>query len=99
MKYNDKDLIEILLTSEFNDVEKNEDLKFLLFKFREFYRILHGNMSNKYNEISFIKKKLEEKISSLEKEIYELKVKNSDLQNQIDLMPKKKKSIFRFFGK
>jgi predicted nucleic acid-binding Zn-ribbon protein len=98
MNINDQDLIETLLTSEFEDVQKKDDFKFLLFKFREFYRILHSRLRNKSSDLEFVKKNLEEKISLLEKEIFDLKVRNSDLQNKIDLTPKEKKSRFRFFG-
>ncbi len=98
MNINDQDLIETLLTSEFEDVQKKDDFKFLLFKFREFYRILHSRLGNKSSDLEFVKKNLEEKISLLEKEIFDLKVRNSDLQNKIDLTPKEKKSRFRFFG-
>ncbi len=95
---NDVDLLEMLLTSEFRDVQKKEDFRHLIIKFREFYRILYSRLTNKSSEMEFVKKNLEDKISLLEKEIYDLKVKNAQLQDTIDLSPKPKKSIFRFFG-
>lgn len=97
MNINDVDLLEMLLTSEFKDVQKKEDFRYLLIKFREFYRILYSKLSNKSSDLEFVKKNLEDKISSLEKEIYDLKVRNAQLQDRIDLAPKPKKSIFRFF--
>lgn len=96
MNLSDSDLLEILLTSEFDDVQKKEDFKFLLFKFRYFYRNLYSRFGSKSGDLNSIKKSLEDKISSLEKEIDDLKIKNANLQNKIDLSPKPKK--FRFFN-
>lgn len=92
----DSDLLETLLTSEFDDVQKKDDFKFLLFKFRYFYRNLYSRFTSKSGDLDSMKKILEDKISNLEKELDNLKIKNANLQNQIDLSPKPKK--FRFFN-
>ncbi len=97
MNISDTDLIEILLTSEFEDIHRKEDFKFLLLKFRYFYRILHGKLGIKRGEIESIKMEFENRILKLESEINDLKIRNANLQNKIDLSPKPKKSIFRFF--
>ena len=97
MNINDVDLLELLLTSEFKDIQKKDDFRHLIIKFREFYRILYSKLTNKSSELEFIRKNLEDRISILEKELYDLKVKNAQLQDRIDLSPKPKKSIFGFF--
>jgi hypothetical protein len=76
---NDNELINYLLTSEFDDSELTHDmLRFLLLKFKSFYRIQYGRNQilkddleiktrNSNEEITFLKKKLEE--SNKEKEL------------------------------
>lgn len=94
----DSEILEFLLTSELEDVQKKEDLKDLIFKFRYFYRILHSNLSHKCSDLDFMERNLNQKIKELERENLNLKIQNSDLQNQIDLLPKPNKSKFNFFN-
>ena len=99
MNLKDSDLIHILLTSEFDDVQKKEDFKYLLFRFREFYRILHSKLGVKSGEVDSLNREYQDKIKRLEEKIYSLEVKNASLQDTIDLsLPKKKpkrwKNIF-----
>jgi len=39
---NDKEILDFLMTSDFDGDYSPEELKYLLFKWRYFYRVLHG---------------------------------------------------------
>lgn len=91
---NDNELINYLLTSEFDDNELTHDmLRFLLLKFKSFYRIQYGRnqvlkndleikMRNADEEITYLKKKLEE--SDREKDFFknELEYLENSLLNR-----------------
>lgn len=71
---NDNELLNYLLTSEFDDTELTSDmLRFLLLKFKSFYRVQYGRNQllkddleiktrNTDEEINFLRKKLSESI-------------------------------------
>ena len=102
---NDNELINYLLTSDFDDNELTYDmLRFLLLKFKSFYRIQYGRnqvlkddleikIRNTDEEISYLKKKLEE--SNKEKELAK---KEFDILNN-SLKYRKLTIKERFFGK
>ena len=48
MKFSDQEILELLMTSEFNEGLTQEEAKFLLLKSRYFYRLLFARFENKY---------------------------------------------------
>jgi hypothetical protein len=97
---NNDEILEILMCSDFNDDYKPEEFKYLLFKWRYFYRILHGNKellkSEKEGEI----RKLKEEVKSLNSTIGSLLVE-SDKKDSIikDLIERKLSFKERVLGK
>lgn len=91
----DEDILEFLLTSEFDNNYKNEELKFLLYKFRHFYRILHGKHTTIKGDKDFEISQLNDVIRSLKSDIEKLLIKNADLQNTIDLSKKGRRLTWR----
>lgn len=87
----DEQILEYLMTSDFIETYSPEEYKFLLSKFRYFYRILHGNFSlyktEKEGEIHLLKSSIE----SQNKLIFSEQVKSAELQNQIDFSKKERK--------
>jgi hypothetical protein len=69
---NETDILDFLMTSEFEDNYSPDELKYLLNKWRYFYRLSHG----KYNRLK----------DDSETEIKNLKEKNISLQEENDLM-------------
>lgn len=92
-EYTDDELMDILMTSEFKDDYSPDELKFLLFKWRQFYKIkcgiydrdmtkLNGNIMDLNDKINI----KEHRINDLIKDIY-------DKQNEIYSKDKQIKSI------
>ena len=63
----DDEILEILMTSDFVENLRPEDYKYLLFKFRSFYKLLHGNYQRYKNEKEFIINNLKIDISNIAK--------------------------------
>ena len=59
----DEDILDFLMTSDFNDDLSPEQFRFLLIKFRQFYRI----SANRYNDIEMERKKFNYDLELLEK--------------------------------
>lgn len=72
----DKDILDFLMTSDFNENLTPEESRFLLFKFRYFYRLNHSKSEGLNNVII----DLEEKLKTTEDK---LKITQFDLQSEI----------------
>jgi hypothetical protein len=72
----DKDILDFLMTSEFVDNLTPEETRFLLFKFRYFYRLQHSKMEGLNNIII----DLEDKLKSSEDKLY---VSKFELQTEL----------------
>lgn len=92
---NDDKLFEYLMTSDFIENYKPSEWKFLLIKFRSFYKILRGNKERESEEKSKTIEKMKNELDSLNFQLTQEKIKSSDLQNKIDLSKKKRKLTWR----
>lgn len=72
----DDEIIEYLMTSDFVENYRPEEYKFLLLKFKSFYRILYGNFTRVKGDLQFELDKNKNYANSLE-----LQLENS--QNEI----------------
>jgi len=97
----DNEILEYLMTSDFNEEDlSNDDLKFLLKKYRNFYRILHGMNNRNIIYKDSIIKRLEEEIEKLKKELFMTKKLNAELEDKINNIRNKKLSLKeRIYGK
>jgi hypothetical protein len=86
----DDQILEYLMTSEFIENYKPEEYKFLLHKFRYFYRILHGNHTRIKSDLEFESKHLKLEIDCLKNQFYQEQVKTTELQDKIDLSTKER---------
>lgn len=81
---NETEILDYLMTSDFNEGLTQEEFRFLLLKFRYHYRILYAKLeSQKYKldeKISEISE-IQEKIDKLEKSIAD---KEEELRNEIN---------------
>ena len=91
----DEQILEYLLTQDFIENYKPEEYKFLLHKFRYFYRILHGNHTRNKSDNEFIISQLKLEIDSLKTQVTQEQVKSTELQNKIDLSKKSRKLTWR----
>lgn len=82
----DDEILEFLMTSEFEDDYSPAELKYLLVKWRYFYRLKHGNLERATVNFEGQIRILEEKIKGYEKERLNLQTQLADKQNVIDSM-------------
>lgn len=95
----DDEILDFLMTSEFENDYKPEEFKYLLVKWRYFYRLLHGVSERFKSDILFEMEKKKEIIDLNEKRINSLLIESSDKQNIIDSMKNRKLTFKeRFYG-
>lgn len=99
MTENDE-ILEYLMTSDFDEELNKSELKALLIKFREFYRYMYSVKDNKVIDRDFKIKKIEQEITFMKKEIIKLNFNNSELENEKNLLKRRKLSFMeRIRGK
>lgn len=81
---NDNDIFDFLMTSDFSDDYSPEELKYLLLKWRYFYRILNGNFERTKDDFDGQIRIKSEIIDSLKFEILELQIRLANRENTID---------------
>ncbi len=96
----DEEILDFLMTSDFNEDLSPEQLKFLLLKFRQFYRI----SSNKYNNIEMERKKFDYDLELIKREHSEkMNILEIDYQNLLNkynlILNRKLKLKERLIGK
>lgn len=90
---NDEEILDFLMSSDFDEDYKPEELKYLILKFRYFYRLLYTKSKNSTDDSKFVVSKLTEEMELLKKEIFDLQKSCADKQNEIDLLRNRKLSI------
>ena len=99
MTENDE-ILEYLMTSDFNEELNKSELKALLIKFREFYRYMYSVKDNKVIDRDFKIKKIEQEITFMKEKIIKLKFEKSELENEKNLLKRRKLSFMeRIRGK
>ena len=83
---NDEDILDILMTSEFENSFSPTEYKFLLRKWRFFYRILHGRMERIKDDLTHKVDSLQENLESLKEQNYKIMVNDAQKQDQIDIL-------------
>ncbi len=80
---NDEDILDFLMSSDLNGDYSPDELKYLLLKWRYFYRGLHGKLSRSKDERDGDTRKLSEEILGLKDQITKLQMKSANLENTI----------------
>jgi hypothetical protein len=82
----DEDILEFLMTSDFEDDYSPTELKYLLIKWRYFYRLKSGSAERISVDLEGKVRVLEEKVKTQESENTNLLIKLANSQNVIDSM-------------
>mgnify|MGYP006082422263 CR=1 FL=1 len=99
MTENDE-ILEYLMTSDFDENLTKSELKALLIKFREFYRYMYSVKDNRVMDRDFKIKKFEQELTFTKEEIIKLKFRKSELENEKNLLKRRKLSFMeRIRGK
>lgn len=81
---NESEILDYLMTSEFNEGLTHEEFRFFLLKFRYHYRVLYSRLENqkyKIDEKVELLKELEENYEKLQKKLF---IKEEELKNEIE---------------
>ena len=89
----DEDMLEFLMTSEFEGDISPSEFKGMLLKWRYFYRVLHGRLERTRDDLSHEASHAKLMAEGLVSENYQLKVKNAQKQDQINLMKNRKLTL------
>lgn len=89
----DEEILEFLMNSELEGDYSPEELRYLLFKWRYFYRLLHGMSNRTKVDLEGKINQLEERVTAHAPEIINLQVKIADGQNIIDSMKSRKLTL------
>jgi len=92
-KLDDKDILNYLMTSEFVDGLTPDESKFLLVKFRYYYRRVVSKNEQLISEIDTLDKKIKESESLSKSKIESLQIKIANLENKISNNFNRKLSI------
>lgn len=99
-KMSDEDLLDFLMTSDFNDNHSPEELRYLLLKWRYFYRVFNGRLERYKDDSNWELGRLNEKIENLIGEKIDLQIKLANKENELDFLKSRKLSwIERIKGK
>lgn len=97
---NDEEILELLMTSEFSGELAPKELKYLLHKYRYFYRMLYGRLERVKTDNEGIIEDLNLKIEHLNNSITGLQVENANKENTIHGLENRKLTWReRFTGK
>lgn len=80
---NDSDILDFLMTSEFEDNYSPDELKYLLTKWRYFYRLSYGKYNRLKDDTETEIKNIKERNISLQGENDVLKIDNNRLEEDI----------------
>jgi hypothetical protein len=91
----DDEILEYLMTSDIIENYRPDDYKYLIFKFRSFYKILYGNFQlYKTNHQSEVKS-LSISLENTKKELTLTQVERANLQNEIHQISKSRKLTWK----
>ena len=87
---NDEEILEFLMTSDFEQDYKPEELKYLLTKWRYFYRLLHGRLELVKSENEGEVNKLKEEIKSINSLLTKEQIESSNKSDFINTLKSRK---------
>lgn len=92
----ESDILDYLMTSDFNDGLTNEESRFLLLRYRNFYRTIHA----KYTNLKDCNDNLQKELSKFRIELDEYKLMLVESKHQIEIEKNRKLTLKeRILGK
>jgi hypothetical protein len=90
---NDDEILEFLMTSDFEESYSPGELKYLIIKFRYFYRLIHGRFERLKSDSEFNETKFNKEVDNLKNEIKSLMVESARKGDIIDFMKSRKLTL------
>src|ERR1035438_4914472 len=79
----EKEILDYLMSSDFNEGLTPDEFKLLLIKFRNFYRVLYSKCENFKEDSDFKSKKIQEIVDDHIKKIDQLSTEKANIENQL----------------
>jgi hypothetical protein len=97
----DEEILQYLMTSDLNENFRPEEYKFLILKFRDFYKILHGKHQLHKIQSERLISDLDSSNKELNNRISDFQVQRNLAVNELEAIPKNRKLTFneRITGK
>lgn len=97
----DDEILQFLMTSDLNERFRPEEYKFLIFKYRDFYKILHGKYQLHKIQSEKIISDLQNSNQQFRSQITDFEVQKNIAINELESIPKERKLTFkeRILGK
>jgi len=89
----EESILEYLMTSEFNDGLTPEEFKFLLYKFRNHYRVLNSKSENLKSQIEIREREKSDILKEKDRIVSELQTSNSEIRSEINKIINRKLSF------
>ena len=89
----DDEILDFLMNSDLDGNYSPEELKYLLLKWRYFYRTLHGRLGRIKDDNTGETRKLSDEISNLKNQIIQLQVTSAQKEDEIALVKNRKLSL------
>jgi predicted RNase H-like nuclease (RuvC/YqgF family) len=86
----DEEILDFLMTSDFEQEYKSEELKYLLVKWRYFYRVLNGKFELQKTNSNYEIEHLQEEIKRLKAQILENQSIIAEKENKINTLESRK---------
>ena len=83
---NDEEILDLLMTSEFENNLSPTEFKFLLKKWKFFYRLLHGKLDRVKDDMTYSINMLKGEVDGLKRQNYEIMVESAQKEDQIDVL-------------
>ena len=90
LELSDEELLDLLMTSEFENNLSPVEFKFLLNKWRYFYRLQNGRLERIKQDLEFKFEKVKEDVDCIKKENYQLLVNSAQKDDLIHQMKNRK---------
>ncbi len=90
---NDEEIMEFLMNSEFESDMPPAELKFLLKKWRYFYRLLHGRLERTRDDMRFDIETLKSQLQCAQNEKTSLQIKNATQKDEIISLKNRKLTL------
>ena len=80
----ESDIIHYLMTSDFNEGLTIEESKFLLLKYRSYYRIMHSKNEHLKDDLSLLTKRLQEREGELGKIEERHRIEKDEIESKLN---------------
>ena len=91
----DNDLLEYLSTSDFNETLKTEEYKYLLLRFKAFYKMMYGRQKTENSDMAFQINQMLKEIDGFKERVTVAQTATATAENELLKYSKKRKLTWK----